>query len=483
MINKIFKGIAVLSIAPLITQLFSFLVIPIITRIYSPEIIGQYNAISSLASIAFVFLAFGYNPVIILSNRTNLNLLVFNTNILLLLISLLLIIPSFYFISILSGLTTSVGIYALIVALIFLEGIYLFLNAFKLSQRKYKSLTISRIIRVIATKSVLILLGLCVGASFENVIIADIVASILTSVFLFQGFFNMFNFKILSVKRIMFLVRSYYHLAISGVSSDLIFRINQFVVNILILNLFGLAYVGNYGISILILSVPSALVSGAMGEVYLAELSKSNSTQEISAIVFKILRILFSFTFPIFLFISLYGGYLVPKFLGPSWSGVVDIITIMPFYSLSIFLIGPLLNIFKILNRNIMIVYFQLSLLFISLISFFVGSKFNSFNITLILMVFLSIFITVCVIFAFSRILNTTLMNVFIDFAKVILCGLPAIFISKFLLNFSQHEATGLSYLVIICSFTFTYLLNFFFVKSFNQELVAIFKSVKWIKR
>ena len=58
-----------LSSAPLLTQIFSFLMLPIISRLYSPEDFGVFNIFISYIGVVTVFSGMAYHQAIVLPKK------------------------------------------------------------------------------------------------------------------------------------------------------------------------------------------------------------------------------------------------------------------------------------------------------------------------------------------------------------------------------------------------------------------------------
>ena len=63
--NRLVKNMAIMSIAPIFTQTLSLMLVPIITRYYSPEDFGMFSLYGSIITPFAVFANLGYGSAIV----------------------------------------------------------------------------------------------------------------------------------------------------------------------------------------------------------------------------------------------------------------------------------------------------------------------------------------------------------------------------------------------------------------------------------
>ena len=163
------SNVLIMSSAPLLTQIISFLLMPIITRLYSPSIFGLFNIFGSVVGPLTTFSNLGYHQAIVLpkKNQDAVSLVYGNLSI---------TIFSFLFILFVVSLTPesiwfnlhihSIRVFWWLIPLsILIHGINASFNGWNQRATNYSTIMASRVVNVAVNKGIIIIAGITGYAS------------------------------------------------------------------------------------------------------------------------------------------------------------------------------------------------------------------------------------------------------------------------------------------------------------------------------
>ena len=245
-----------LSTAPLVTQVLSFFLMPLITRLYTPSDFGVFNIFSSYVAVLAVFCGLGYHQAIVLPKKdpAGFKLLLISFFLTLMLVIILVLIVLFSPFSLYEKLNL-VEIYNyrhLIYLSLFFQGIYFLLLGWNIRKENYGLIAFSRISRIFTDKSTIIFLAFFSVAASSNLIIGEILGTIITCVVLLiyfkikKDYFKK-NFSDYT-KDLKKLIIRYRQFPIYTVSNDLLYRFKTALIIGLLTFYFSTDIVGQYGI-------------------------------------------------------------------------------------------------------------------------------------------------------------------------------------------------------------------------------------------
>ena len=473
-----------LSSAPLITQILSFLLLPLITRLYSPYEFGIFNLYTSSVGVFAVFCGMGYHQALVLPKKNIDAFILFLATILLtvvlaflLLFATYLVPEHIYKIFKISDLYD----YRYYVFLgIFLHGLYVTFLGWHIRFSNFGLISLSRVLRVFSNKVFIILLGLASFAYAEILIIGEIIGTIFVC-FLFiiysdiLKYFN-FSFQVFRVESLK-LMRSYKQFPLFSVSNDLLYRIKEALILILVTYFFSISVVGYYGIALMILSIPTTLLGSSISEVFYKRISIENDNNKIGLLSLRLFKILCFSSFYVFTFIAFFSLEILPSFLGEKWTEAGMLISIICLGTVVEFIFSPIINLLKILDKQQVLFYFQLLIILFSGISISIGGIFNDFYISFFLFSFITALITFLLGLYIFKLVNIRFKDIVIIISKNIFYLLPFIIIFYFLKIYKIESVYYLIPIGIIC-FVSNIILLYNFSKDFKIEFLIIFKKI-----
>lgn len=459
---------------------------PLITRLYTPSDFGVFNIFSSYVAVIAVFCGLGYHQAIVLPKKDSggFKLLLISFLITLTLVLLLLLFVIITPFSIYEKLNL-IEIYKYrhyIYVSLFFQGVYLMLLGWNIRMENYGLIAFSRILRIFTDKFTIIFLAFFSVAASSNLILGEILGTIITCFVLLiyfkikkEYFNNNFSNYIHNLKKLIIKHRQF---PLFNVTNDLLYRFKTALIIGLITFYFSTDIVGQYGMALLILAIPTTLVGSSIGEVFYQKISRIDNLEDIAKFSLKVFRILCLFSLSIFIFLSFFSEELLPFFLGENWHSTGTFISILCFSIFFEFIFSPLHSVLKKINKQQVLFYFSLTSLLFSTISILIGGFYN--NIVLTFFLFsvlngLNTLILGLVIFKFLSLSFIKIINILsINFAYLI----PTTFFFVLIKIFFSHSVI----LILLLGFI-GYLINFFLlrvlVKDFENEIINIKSLLK----
>lgn len=380
MINKnFFKSVATLITGSLIAQFFSFLVIPIMTRIYTADDIGFNTLLLTIVTMFGPILSLKLEVPIVSEKDirivNSLGKISFYLSIFLsLLIGLLSTIYYFNNLSFFEQFSYFIVIFLLLIS----TGINNIVVSYNNRNGEYKFITSVYVIRSFA-KNILIVLGGVLKSGKLGLIISNILSQFLAMkkqlISVRKEIKNMKTIESPDLKRS---IKKYKKQIIFSTPATFSNSFSYSSINIFVEKLYGLAVLGHYSISFLILGLPLSLISGNVSKVYFEEAAKEyHQTKSYNKIFVKISFILSIVSS--LLFIVMY--FVLPEFfilfLGGNWSESVTYIKILsPMFAIR-FVVTSLSQGVVISNKQGKDFFIQLLFIIFSLTVYYFGTIFK----------------------------------------------------------------------------------------------------------
>ena len=284
---------------------------------------------------------------------------------------------------------------------------------------------------------------------------------------LIYGTKNIYFNQKYSAKLIQKVLYKYRQFPVYNLPADVVFRLKQAVVVVLILKYFGSEVVGYYAMALLILSIPTTIIGSAIGEVLYKESAEYGSNGELEKIVLETLTIMLSVSLIIFLSLAVFSDRIVPLLLGDNWSEASSVISILVIICFGDFVIGPFLNILKVLNRQKFILIYQTLVLLSSIFSIWIGSKLDGYIYSFWFYSVTNFFIAISLLVLILRIsvIEFKSLN---ELSRIVLHIIPSILL--FLL-YDNYNANIPIYYDILLIFIAVFV-NYYF----NYKYISVFK-------
>jgi O-antigen/teichoic acid export membrane protein len=327
-----------LSFGTIISQGIGFMVLPILSRLYSPDEFGLFYSFTGIAQIICLVSTLKYEKSIILpQNRNEGNILVFLTLIIVSIYSIIvsLIVANLYFFSINVGTIQS---YLFLIPLSVF--VYAFLNIVLLwyqREEKFKAISIINISQSLIVMSLSVLLGIFKWQ--QNGLISAYVwgCSTLVTIIMILNYSNFFKiFSRIKKEDLVFNLKKYADFPKYYLGYDLLLSGTSFITPVILATLYTKTECGLFSMAMRILSVPYIIISISVSNVFIVNAKKAYSThnnfKDLYVSTFKKLSILGLIIYSITFF---FGDVLVSKLLGSQWNDIglfVKIISVSTFF-------------------------------------------------------------------------------------------------------------------------------------------------------
>lgn len=338
--------------------LLPIVVTPILSRIYSPYIFGEWGVFSASATIISIILFLGFENVIIKVNESevkNISLLCFVVSI---------IVTGATFVIFECGSRFNLSYFCtfpetpILIVYLLLYSIYTIEYNIANRYAHYADLSITNLINGLGQATMRILLGVTILGMGNGLILGTTTALLFASVYLFyinkkKAPFHSEKFSFQSIKK---LICTYKKFPLYDAPASLL-SFSTFNLPIIILSFyFGKNEIGCFSIILQLLLMPMSLLGSAMGKIYYQELCGGTKSPEI--ITEQFIKILAILSVLPMLFLALGGDKIVIMFLGEKWATAGNVSLCLALWSFPIILTQPLLSIYRHVNKqNVMLCF------------------------------------------------------------------------------------------------------------------------------
>lgn len=365
------RNVLTLMTGSIIAQAIPIAIMPILTRIYSPEDFGLFVLYMSVASIFTVLATGRYELAIMLpkSEKEAANIVVLSVIItgFVTVLSALLI----WFFN--SNITRALGneeisfwLYFIPLS-VFLTGVYQVCTFWYNRVGKYKRLATSKVILGGGTASTSLTMGL-LGFSSSGFFIADLVGKMLSTFILYRMFVKDTRMLLASVKKLKLIavMRKYKKLPIFNSLNMLVDHFRVSGVNILISNYFTVAILGQFSLAWRMVQIPMSLIGVGLSQVFFQELAMAPKNKLHSLVkTFIIKSSLLSF--PVFLVIYFLSVDVFSLFFGEEWKIAGELASIMTPWLFLSFISAPLTNLFVVIDKQEILMFISIFYMLIPL--------------------------------------------------------------------------------------------------------------------
>lgn len=426
MLNKIkpksdfARNVLTLMTGTTISQAIPIAISPILTRLYSPEDFGIFALFMGLVSILAIISTGRYELAIMLPKKDE-----DAKHIAALAVGISLIISMFLFIivslfnheitNLLGNKEISVWLYW-IPFTVFVTSLYQSLNFLNIRNKQYKNVASSKVTQ----STTLSLSSLTIGYSPLNnigLISGQILGQISAASYLLYKNIKKgdINFKNLKRLKAFALAKRYQEFPKIVTWTGALNTSSVHAPVLILTSIFSLKVVGFYSFAQRIITLPNALIAGAIGQVFYQEVSKKKSIEDkaklFQATFFKLLKI----SAPIFALIFVFGDKIFEFVFGTEWIVAGEYAQVMSIWLFLVFLISPLSQLFNILEKQRLFLKLNILSFSLRIISLFVGGLlFDDILITLYLFIASGVIAWVIILIVMLSLLKINKINILI---------------------------------------------------------------------
>ena len=374
------KNFLTLFTGTTLAQGILFLILPLLSRLYSDELFGLYFVFMSIVMVLKIVTTLRFELSIVLpkDDKDAVNL-VFTTLFLNFTLSVFFAIIIFVFYDFINSLLgeKNLGKYLYLIPLsTFLTGFYEIFNHWNNRNKKYKNISYSKILKSSTTGTWNIGFGFSFFKKF-GLIPGQIFGSFISGLFLFVISYKEISklTRYVSIKRIKFLIKKYRYIPQFNTIINFIVNISNEAPILLLTNFFGVSAVGLYGMANRLIGTPSDLVSKSVGQVFFQKASEIyNNKGDLYSFLKKTYLNLLKIALIIFIPAMLITPFL-KYILGAEWLQTSYYALLIIPLIFTKFIKNPVSSIFVVLNEQKKIILYSVIDLFFRIISLYIGYK------------------------------------------------------------------------------------------------------------
>jgi lipopolysaccharide exporter len=477
--NKPFSQDALtLTIAPMMSQILGILLTPILTRMYSPDAFGLAALFGSIVMIPSVFATMGYNGAIILpkSNATanNLVLVCFFSIICVCGLSCLIIITGQDAIPLLLNAPLISDYLWLVPIYVVLHGMFMTLRFWKIRFHHFENITVSRIAEILGKKAYQISSGSFGLATAGGLIYGEFISTILKVLILLKGFrLKPFGFTRRIYLKLLAAAILYKKFPQYNVWTDLFSRLPALIITYFIIKYFGEGVLGFYGLTLMVLSLPSALFISSVLEAFIPRAAMAKHENKHTELLERLSTRLISIAIFPCLILGIFGDRLFPFVFGSEWLQAGLIAQVLIFKVFFEIITSPSLSLVDIMNKQELNFIRGIMSCLIALAAWLIASYYHDFYLALWTVVILEVatilllsaYMMHLVKFSFLSSIQELLKYLFL----CIIIGSSLTLIKLFL---------DLNIITLLSLIGISVLVYYAFLLYFDKELYKILKSI-----
>lgn len=470
-VNNIF----IMSSAPIVTQMISFVLMPIIARLYSPNLFGLFNVFASLIGPLLSFSNLGYHHAIVLPKKDqDAVVLVYGNLAISIIVSIFIL---FIVLLIPESIWFNLNIHSLrkfwwtIPVTILLHGVNISFSGWNQRKTNYNVIAASRVLNAIVNKGYLIIFGLAGYATTGSLILGSLIG-VAAMTLLQMSFFSKKTLFFSRYKEVISTLKKYKKFPLFIMSSDLVYRITSAVIFILLVSYFSETVAGYYGMAIMITAVPSILIGTSIGEVFYQKAATEKNAENSNEIYIQLFSKLVKISIFPFIILAIISNELFIIFLGAEWQQAGIYTQILCFQMFIAFIMSPILSLAKVYNKQEYSLIEQILILIMSLAAIIIGGTLNNINIAIALLSLLTGCVTLffgLLIFYVTNVSSKKIIGIMMKYTfYCVPLVLPLVIVKSF------YSSSNIG--ILIVGF-FCFVIHYAILLKTDKDLSSLFKN------
>jgi O-antigen/teichoic acid export membrane protein len=407
------KNVLTLITGSALSQVVVYVSILVLTRLFSPEVFGVYMLFSSSILVLKPIVSLQYELAVVLPKKDEnaINVLSLSFLLIIALSSVLLIIIFLFKDVILSFFEVkelSFFIYFIPLST-FLFGCITTLNYWNNRNKNFKHIASGTVVKSSIMSSCQITIGLT-SIKHIGLIPGLLLGQISQLLFLAKKTFtSIYNLKDeVSFQKMIFLIKKYKDIPLFNTLINFLNTLSNEIPILLLTKYFGLATVGIYGLAVKVGRAPSGIIQNSVGQVFFNKATEVyNKKENLLRVVKKTSNNLFKISLAFFIPLFIISFYLDLIF-GEDWTEVGGYLRILIPWLCIMFVSSPISNISVILNKQKVILCYDILLLTSRFLAFYIGYHFyNNVFISLLLFSAVGVIFNIFILIYFFKITKT----------------------------------------------------------------------------
>ena len=368
-----------MSMSNIVMLLLPLVVTPILSRLYHPSDFGEWGVFSSFVSIYTLAIFAGYENTIVKATEEEIPY----TSALCIILSLSItcITTLIFYLCNIEGIHffKEFPSYKLLFIYLIAYSLHTIFSNMCNRYGRYSGIAIENIVLGSSQAGFRILFGIVVLANINGLILGTTLAQIVTVIFLLIYLLRINKYKQLwtfSLHKIKAIIIKYKNFALYDAPSSILCFAGFNIPLLILVAHFNKATIGSYSIILQLLLLPMTIIGSAIGRVYYEQLC-SNTTEDdgkrIQQCTIQVGKIVAMISFLPMLFLACGGDKFIILFLGSKWTTSGNIALCLAFWSFPTILTQPLIPLFRYLNRQRTLFYYNCIYAIISIGSIVIG--------------------------------------------------------------------------------------------------------------
>ena len=277
--NKQFKGIISLGIGTIMAQLITVIIQPILTRLLSPEELGTYTFIISMATLVIPIASLKLEMLIVVEKDDEEAETITDASIIsLILISIIATLVILSMLLVGNNPISMIGTYALLIPLIILtNGLRFIFVSYNNRQKKYKLIAKISVLREVIMGAIQMISALISGGILGQVLGYAVAPLYGIKEQSKDYIYIKKNRKKTTIKKILSIFKVHKKHILCLVPAQFINSFSYTLIMLSIVSLFSTEEVGYYSISVRVLGLPLVLISNNVSKIYMQKLAEDHS--------------------------------------------------------------------------------------------------------------------------------------------------------------------------------------------------------------
>ena len=358
MASNFIKNTSKLLAGNAVGQLIGIIAIPIITRLYSVEVYGEFSSLLAISLILATFSTLSLHLAILIPKSEEEAIKIFKLSLSLTYVICLLISIALYFfnesvVSLLNIKSNPLIVYS-IPLLVLLQSLYVTITYLGVRVKVFGEISTSKVVEGISDRGIAILSGFSGFAFVGNLILARVAASVLAILYLFPTLQRYQGQKKTTISNAFIVTKYKRYLQYNTPSMLLINSMLQLPV-IIIAAYFSSVAAGLFSIANRLVNIPVSALGSAISKTFMQKIAEDKANDNMEKIkkntdVF--FTILVAFLLIPFSVLAVVGDSLFAIVLGDKWADAGVLASFLSYFAMTTLLVQAFGGLFDVMNKQ-----------------------------------------------------------------------------------------------------------------------------------
>ncbi len=425
-----------MATAPLVTQLLGIILMPIVTRLYAPDVYGAFTLFGSVLMPICIFATMGYNGAIVLPEKEEVAANMFCVCLGFTVLVAALTLPFNWLAS--ESLcrwlkSPELLLYLWIIPIsVLLYGLQLALVPWNVRSKQFGRVAASKISLAVVNKVAIIGTGIAGLATTGALIMGGIISSLIMNGILggriWQASGKLFK-RSVNWREMFQGIKRYRKFPMYNLGTELVNRLSGLMTVFLFASYFSTSAVGYYGLGIAVLSMPATFVGSSIVEIFYQRAAAAREEGLRASIVEILFKQMTWLSMLAFLVLAVIGDNLFAVVFGAKWAQAGVYCQILSFSIFISFIMGPSLALVNVLEKQEFGLIINIANAVISFIAIIAGGLLTNIYLALSLLSLLSGLLFFTFGLLMIRFVGVPLSRIFAILLKCFLTCLPVIIV------------------------------------------------------